>query len=203
MNHNRGSNYTGEPSYSITDALKLPILFYTIDWTPEKKAEWLRITGTSEATTKVMCDHLRSALAIANSKNSTIELIAELDDWAARKPGEGPFNNWGPALTRLLAEASGELNRYRVWVDDLQAETFVNCVYCGHRYGPGETTPVTMADALKAHVAECPKHPMSALLASVKELTQHIVHYEEGDLTREEFSAMCARADAAIDAVKP
>lgn len=46
------------------------------------------------------------------------------------------------------AEAAAE--RLKHWVDDLQSGMFVNCVYCGHRYGPGETTPVSMADALKA-----------------------------------------------------
>ncbi len=52
------------PSYSLTDALKLVLLFYTIDWTEEKKAEWLRITGSHEATTKVMCDHIRTVMMI-------------------------------------------------------------------------------------------------------------------------------------------
>lgn len=55
-------NYKQEPSYEVKDALRLVLLFYTIDWTPEKRAEWLRITGTEEATTKVLCDHIRSAL---------------------------------------------------------------------------------------------------------------------------------------------
>jgi hypothetical protein len=55
--------------------------------------------------------------------------------------------------------------RLSKWVSDLQSGMYVNCVYCGHRYGPGETTPVSMADALKAHVEKCPKHPMSALKA--------------------------------------
>ena len=49
------------------------------------------------------------------------------------------------------------------WVTDLQSGMYVNCVYCGHRYGPNETTPVTMADALKEHIEQCSKHPMSEL----------------------------------------
>lgn len=55
-----------------------------------------------------------------------------------------------------------EANWLQRWVGDLQAKTFVNCVYCGHRYGPSETTPVSMADALKLHIEACPKHPMAA-----------------------------------------
>lgn len=57
-----------DPSYDVIDALRLVPLFYTIDWTPEKKAEWLRITGTTEATTKVMCDHIRSAIDIGETE---------------------------------------------------------------------------------------------------------------------------------------
>jgi hypothetical protein len=54
------------PSYSTADALALVLLFYTINWTPEKKAEWLRITGVEEATTKVMCDHIRKVQEMEN-----------------------------------------------------------------------------------------------------------------------------------------
>ncbi len=51
------------------------------------------------------------------------------------------------------------------WVNDLQAGMYINCVYCGHRYGPDDEVPATMADALKEHVERCPEHPMSALKA--------------------------------------
>ena len=85
-----------------------------------------------------------------------------------------PFTN--PAtLTADLGGTACELAALRArvadlrrWVDDLQSGMYVNCVYCGHRYGPGETTPVSMADALKAHVERCPEHPMSALRARVE-----------------------------------
>lgn len=60
--------------------------------------------------------------------------------------------------------------RLTAWIDDLQSGMYVNCVYCGHRYGPGETTPVSMSDALKAHVEQCPQHPMSALRAENEQL---------------------------------
>lgn len=65
-----------------------------------------------------------------------------------------------------------ERNRLQQWIDDLQSGMYVNCVYCGHRYGPRETTPVSaveadaagtpsMADALRTHIVTCVKHPMS------------------------------------------
>lgn len=47
------------------------------------------------------------------------------------------------------------------WVSDLQSGMYISCVYCGHRYGPKEDTPVTMADVLKEHIEKCPKHPLS------------------------------------------
>ncbi len=49
------------------------------------------------------------------------------------------------------------------WVSDLQSGMYVNCVYCGHRYGPKDKVPASMAEVLKRHVEQCPKHPMSAL----------------------------------------
>jgi hypothetical protein len=66
-------------------------------------------------------------------------------------------------LSAQIGDLEQQNERLRLWIQDLQAGCYVNCVYCGHRYGPGETTPVSMADALKAHVEQCPQHPMSEL----------------------------------------
>jgi hypothetical protein len=63
-----------------------------------------------------------------------------------------------------------ECERLRRWVNDLQAGMTVNCVYCGHSYGPRTTTPASMADVLKAHVEQCPAHPMSKLRAALVKL---------------------------------
>lgn len=65
------------------------------------------------------------------------------------------------AVKTLVAE----LERMQRWVDDLQSGMYINCVYCGYRYGPADEVPATMADALKQHIEQCPKHPMSALKA--------------------------------------
>jgi hypothetical protein len=93
--------------------------------------------------------HAREALAL--TENAAVVLAKDL--------AATPY----PELRSLLVELVGALRRRERWVADLQSGLYVNCVYCGHRYGPGETTPVSMADALKAHVAQCPEHPMSAL----------------------------------------
>jgi hypothetical protein len=59
--------YTSEPSTVLGDALRLVLLFHAGGpWDAERQREWLRITGTTEATTKVLCDHIRAALALAD-----------------------------------------------------------------------------------------------------------------------------------------
>jgi hypothetical protein len=65
--------------------------------------------------------------------------------------------------TQNVRDLKLKVEHLQGWVADLQSGMYVNCVYCGHRYGPGETTPVSMADALKAHIEVCPEHPMSAM----------------------------------------
>lgn len=70
----------------------------------------------------------------------------------------------------IALELIQEHKRLCAWVDDLQSGMYVNCVYCGHQYGPGETTPVSMAEALKTHVETCPEHPMSRLKSENRQL---------------------------------
>lgn len=118
------------------------------------------------------------------------------------------------AAAKSSVPAFAEIERLKVWVADLQSGMFVNCVYCGHRYGPGETTPVSMADALKAHVAVCPEHPMSGLLTALQHARGAIASLdsvalgghepttpdEEGYSFRD---AMLGEIDAAIAKVLP
>lgn len=57
--------YVTPASHDVLDALRLPLLFHGAGpWDDAKRLAWLRITGTEEATTKVMCDHLRMVLGI-------------------------------------------------------------------------------------------------------------------------------------------
>jgi hypothetical protein len=95
------------------------------------------------------------------------------------------WTNW------KLVQAETEVARLTAWVADLQAGLYVNCVYCGHRYGPGETTPVSMADALTAHVEQCPKHPMSALRDALIWCSGS-ADFNEGGIAREGWLKICA-----------
>lgn len=70
-------------------------------------------------------------------------------------------------LDKEVERLRAENDRLQGWVDDLLAGCYVNCVYCGKRYGPEESTPVSQAEVLKRHVQGCPEHPMSKLRAAV------------------------------------
>lgn len=65
----------------------------------------------------------------------------------------------------ILRDATELIKRLRQWINDLQAGMYINCVYCGHRYGPDDEVPATMAQMLKDHIEQCPEHPMSKLKA--------------------------------------
>lgn len=82
-----------------------------------------------------------------------------------------------------------KIARLERWIADLQSGMYVNCVYCGHQYGPGETTPMSMADALKAHIATCPQHPMHRLIGATQSAYHALRSYQygngAGDLAKE------------------
>jgi DNA-directed RNA polymerase subunit RPC12/RpoP len=65
-------------------------------------------------------------------------------------------------MKNTVPELEAELTRVRKWIDDLQSGMYINCVYCGHRYGPKDKVPTGMADALKLHISQCPEHPKPA-----------------------------------------
>jgi len=73
-----------------------------------------------------------------------------------------------------------EVERLQQWVNDLQSRMFINCVYCGHRYGPDPGTPVAMADILRQHIEICPKHPLSRMKSRAEKAEGRIRELEEG-----------------------
>ena len=78
------------------------------------------------------------------------------------------------SLNSKIASQHAEIDRLIKWVEDLQSGMYINCVYCGHRYGPAKTTPIAFADVLKRHIEVCPKHPMSVLKKENEELKKEI-----------------------------
>lgn len=91
---------------------------------------------------------------------------------------DGELLDQGPGES-ALADLFIEIKRLREWVNDLQSGMYINCVYCGHRYGPNSDTPVTMADVLKKHIEQCPEHPLSHAKKEIKQLQKELDKYRE------------------------
>lgn len=72
-----------------------------------------------------------------------------------------------------IAELEAEVARLQRWIDDLQSGMYINCVYCGHRYGPNDGNHlVSMREALWEHIAICSKHPLSLALVENEKLRE-------------------------------
>lgn len=82
--------------------------------------------------------------------------------------GRRDDSEFGVMMRKTADEALAEMETLRKWINDLHSGMFINCVYCGHRYGPNDEVPDSMADVLKEHVEQCPKHPMSKLKRIMK-----------------------------------
>ncbi len=102
-------------------------------------------------------------------------------------------------LRDAYIKAVGEIQKMQQWVNDLQSGMYVNCVYCGHRYGPADEVPVSMAEVLKQHVEQCPKHPMSKLR---DELEGYRAKDEERKATEYHVEAFGSEAKHIIDLLK-
>jgi hypothetical protein len=75
-----------------------------------------------------------------------------------------------PKMQQTIRQQKKEIQRLNKWVGDHQSKMWINCVYCGHRYGPDPGTPVAMADILKKHIKVCPKHPCSQQAEEIRRL---------------------------------
>jgi hypothetical protein len=60
--------------------------------------------------------------------------------------------------------------RQKKWINELLAGNTVNCIFCGHCYGPSATTAVSQQDVLKAHVMQCPEHPLAVLRRKIVQI---------------------------------
>lgn len=60
------------------------------------------------------------------------------------------------------------------WINSLQSEGWTTCVYCGHRYGPSDSTPAWHAEKLKEHIQVCERHPMRSLKIENEKLRRQL-----------------------------
>jgi len=95
--------------------------------------------------------------------------------------------------TKQLLDENAKLKQ---WVNDLLSGMYINCVYCGHRYGPRESTPMSMADVLKEHIEKCPEHPMSALKAKLDIMSDglKLIRGEAAKIGHSRISVIAQRA---------
>ena len=98
------------------------------------------------------------------------ERISILNGWFEMEKENNTVDGQGNTITDSWEIVKDEINRLKEWVNDLQSGMYINCVYCGHRIWPKQDVPASMADLLKEHVENCPKHPMSVLKKEVEEL---------------------------------
>jgi histidinol-phosphate/aromatic aminotransferase/cobyric acid decarboxylase-like protein len=99
----------------------------------------------------------------------------------------------------MTNESDCEIKRLKQWVNDLQSGMYVNCVYCGHRYGRDGEVPVSMAGVLKRHIAHCPEHPMSKLVATLKAASHALRSYQYGNSATDLAQEMADSIDAVIE----
>ena len=108
----------------------------------------------------------------------TLRLV--LKSWLERKQNK---RHLPASYSQAIMDGADEIDRLRAenerltqWINDLQSGTLINCVYCGHQYGPKDSASVSMADALKEHVEQCPEHPMSKIIAQNTRYLEALEH---------------------------
>lgn len=123
-----------------------------------KDAEIARLKSEVE---RLESERRRDALdgqATLDEANNAVVQLKKLNIELSDKAGKELLG-----MAKALSSAKAEVERLTQWVHDLQSDMYINCVYCGHRYGPKDKVPCSMAEVLKRHVEQCPKHPMSKL----------------------------------------
>ena len=122
-------------------------------------------------------------------KNGWTEALAEKDK-EIEKHAE-MLQQRGEIIVRL----DKQIAALKKWVNDLQSGMYINCVYCGHRYGPNVSTPVAMADVLKEHIEKCPKHPLSEARREIAALKAERNGYLNG---QQQMQDTCSRLQDSI-----
>uniref|UniRef100_A0A6M3LBT4 Uncharacterized protein n=2 Tax=viral metagenome TaxID=1070528 RepID=A0A6M3LBT4_9ZZZZ len=138
-------------------------------------------------------DAVCDALAQAQQEIAALKLMNDAAYSEAQLRVELELTEKDDEITRLRVQvknvssmARQENAWLRKWINDLQSGLYINCVYCGHRYGPNSEVPASMADVLKVHIERCPEHPMSSLRQenarlklALTEATEQVIEADE------------------------
>lgn len=103
----------------------------------------------------------------------------------------------GAKAAKTLHEAISRISTLERWINDLHSGMYINCVYCGHCYGPNTEVPASMAEVLKEHISKCPAHPLSTATKRISILEQErdeALCLAEGPSTLREVASECGRA---------
>ncbi len=131
---------------------------YVSVWEDETCICWIDLSNSNMChSLKEENDKLHEELAEAH-KNDQINMKA-----LQELTGSNNIQNPWLGIAASVALMKFEIKDLSKWIDDLQSEMYVNCAYCGHRYGPRKDTSENMREVLKKHIESCPKHPMSEL----------------------------------------
>lgn len=101
-------------------------------------------------------------------------------------------------LMPWIKSQEDEIHNRENWVNDLQSGMYINCVYCGYKYGLESEVSASMGDIHKKHVAKCREHPMSKLVDALRKIRNKsaMAGYEYGD------SGIHKLADDALNSVE-
>lgn len=76
-------------------------------------------------------------------------------------------------IVNKLKEKDKEIERLQSWVNDLQVNSHIICIYCGHRIWKLNNEVFTsMVDVLKEHIEKCPKHPLFEAKQEIEKLNK-------------------------------
>lgn len=82
-------------------------------------------------------------------------------------------------LQGLIDIRDKEIKRLEEWISDLHSNKYINCVYCGHRYGPDTVPP--SREILHEHITKCEKHPLCEALQLLKEQKAAVKKFLEAE----------------------
>ena len=117
-----------------------------------------------------IADKAYSVYSARHGRQQSLERLAERGGFHPDEMDEF-YPAWREETSEIAALRT-QLAAVERWVDDLQSGLFINCVYCGFRYGPRDThveslddpkATASMRDALTAHVQRCSKHPLATV----------------------------------------
>lgn len=164
----------GEPVLSVREALEKIIRLTDASW--GGVADWHPVFD--EAREALKHDALAATLAAAQERADGLEIqIDNLASWILTNvPGE-PSQNQGACETAMRIMATLQVQLATVTEERNKAYDLLwgaRCIYCGDVCGKDKQNQEIGDEVLKAHIEQCPKHPVTKLKAERDALVKHL-----------------------------